>query len=604
LKRRGRTSRTAQAALLALGGLAAVLIGWITTGWRSAQAQAQAVRDAPRERAARAAAELAGEFGRRLDSLRVAEDKRPYYHYQSLFHDPRGAATGLSVVPSPLAERSGDPLIDAHFQIDADGRLTIPTVNEEVPELGDPAALPRQRELLADLRRALPELALAPPATGAAIARQDVAPPPQELQQQQAIPPQVQRVAPEVYAQNRFSNSIYLGLRKQPTSAPGPTSAPEPPESEKEKRASRKEVEVRTEPLAWRTAKIAGKPSLVALRQVATPDGGYIQGFTIAAAAAASWLADRSGDLVAHLARIESAPFEATASAQVPGVSGDWRVAIDATSALAAADQRAEEIEMNFWRTFVPIAFLGALCAGLMVWIVARTEHLARERSRFAAAAAHELRTPLAGLQLYGDMLADGLGDRGHAQLYARRIADEAARLGRVVGNVLGFTQLERGTLGVSPRPGDAAEVTRRIVEAMRPALEDAGVLIESQVPEQAPARFDEDALARILQNLLDNAEKYTRGREPRTVWVVLRAPAAGARGALEIEVADDGPGVPKRLEGRLFQPFERGGEEGGPAGLGLGLALARALARAQGGDLEHRARAHGCAFALQLPVT
>jgi signal transduction histidine kinase len=528
--------------------------------------------------------------------LRGEEDMRPYYHYQSLFHDPRGAASGLSVVPSPLAQRSGDPLIDTHFQVDSAGLLTMPTVNEDIPEVDDPATLPGQRQLLAELRGGAAALKPTPmPAHKLPDVVAQQKPPPAPTQQML-----VQKVAPEVYAQNRASNTIYRELRSAPVGT-----AHGAPES-RSKRQS-KEVEVRTDPLAWRTVEIAGRPRLVALRRVETPDGAYNQGFVLAAAAVASWFSDRSGDLRAQLDSAAPHPATATATAPVPGVSGEWRVSVDATRALALADDRAATIEASFWRTFVPSALLGVLCVGLLVWIVARTERLARERSRFAASAAHELRTPLAGLQLYGDMLADGLGDRDRSQLYARRIADEAARLGRVVGNVLGFSQLERGTLAVHPRPGDAAEVTRHAVESMRPALEEAGVRIESEIPEHIPARFDEDAVARILHNLLDNAEKYTRGREIRTVWISVRAPGGQGDAELKvaIEIADDGPGVPKRLQGRLFQPFERGGEEGGPAGLGLGLALARALARAQGGDLQHGSRGEGgCAFTLQIPAS
>src|SRR6185436_6152702 len=156
-----------------------------------------------------------------------------------------------------------------------------------------------------------------------------------------------------------------------------------------------------------------------------------------------------------------------------------------------------------------------------------RAERLARERSQFAAAAAHELRTPLAGLQLYGEMLADGLGDPGKARDYARRMAEEASRLGRVVSNVLGFSQLERGNLTVHPSPRDAVEVARSALERARPALERAGVEVLLDAPgDPLPARFDEDAVLRILGNLLDNAEKYGRGAASRTVRI-----AASRRG-------------------------------------------------------------------------
>ena len=234
----------------------------------------------------------------------------------------------------------------------------------------------------------------------------------------------------------------------------------------------------------------------------------------------------------------------------------------------------------------------------LVVLLVARAERLARERSQFAAAAAHELRTPLAGLQLYGDMIADGLGDPGKLRDYARRMSEEASRLGRVVSNVLGFSQLERGNLSVDPRPGAIDDAIRDLAERATPALERAGAALAVEVEPGLTARFDRDALARILGNLLDNAEKYARASADRTIVVAARR----LGDAVELEVRDRGPGVAPAARARLFQPFRRGVGGDGPAGLGLGLALSRSLARAMGGDLRYQPAADGGAsFVLRL---
>jgi len=238
----------------------------------------------------------------------------------------------------------------------------------------------------------------------------------------------------------------------------------------------------------------------------------------------------------------------------------------------------------------------------LVVWVVYRAEKLARERSRFAAAAAHELRTPLAGLQLYGEMLADGLGDPAAAQTYAQRVSDEASRLGRVVNNVLGFTQLERGSLAVDAQPGDVAEATRRAVERSRKALESAGLEVRTEIPDRAIARFDEDAHARIIGNLLDNAEKYSRESGERVVVVAVEQTEESVR----VSVTDSGSGVPAKMRDRIFRPFSRNVDDDGAAGLGLGLALARTLARDQGGDLrcvELSESTDGARFELVLPA-
>jgi two-component system sensor histidine kinase SenX3 len=240
------------------------------------------------------------------------------------------------------------------------------------------------------------------------------------------------------------------------------------------------------------------------------------------------------------------------------------------------------------------------LAASFVVWLVSRAEKLARERSSFAAAAAHELRTPLAGLQLYGDMLADDLGDPNKLRDYARRMSEEAARLGRVVSNVLGFSQLERGNLAIDVREASLGEALQELAARAEPALDRAGAMLALDVPPRVTARFDRDALARIVGNLVDNAEKYSRGAEDRTIELVVRE---ADNGAAEIAVSDHGPGITAAARARLFRPFVRGVTTDGPAGLGLGLALSRSLARAMGGDLEHRPTTTGTTFVLRLPA-
>jgi len=586
--------RTLWAALLSAAALVAVLGGWFATGWRSVSAEATALAAAPSAEAARRAALLAAELGARLEEIRAAEDQRPYYEYQNLYHDPRGASEGQSVVPSPLARGPGDPLIAVHFQIAADGRVTVPTINEEVPELSAPGRIERDSAALAALRARAGQLrgelqARAPARTPPARTPPARTPRPQEAPAQQQA--QVQAFDPAVYAQNASPNQVYQEVQAQQRGkAVRPRPAPNPPATPP--------VDVRIAALAWRTAELDGAPRLLALRAVDTPDGVFTQGFALATEAIAGWLTRRGGDLPAAL--VAGPPDDGRVSAPLTLAGSGWHIAVDPGPALAQAGEAGAELRRGFRWRFFPAAALALACGALVVVLVARADRLARQRSDFAAAAAHELRTPLAGLALYGDMLADGLGDPERRADYARRVADEAGRLGRVVGNVLGFTELERRGLTVNPRPDDAARAARDALERMRPALEHADLTVDGDIPDSAPARFDPDAVARILNNLLDNAEKYSRGADQRGVQLTVRCAGDG----VTIDVADRGPGVPRHLRRRLFHPFVRGATEG-PAGLGLGLTLARALARAMDGDLVHSERPGGGAvFSLRLPAT
>jgi signal transduction histidine kinase len=184
---------------------------------------------------------------------------------------------------------------------------------------------------------------------------------------------------------------------------------------------------------------------------------------------------------------------------------------------------------------------------------------LARRREAFATALTHELRTPLTALQTYAEMLASGKLDEKARGEYLRTLEDEAARLGRVVENVLAAARIERNLRVV---PADA----RELVERARPRLEAraarAGVALEISVDEGLACRADVVAVGQILDNLVDNACKYAGGTR-----ITIAARREGAR--VELSVTDEGAGVTGDVQGS-----------------GIGLELCRRLAGEMGGEL------------------
>ncbi len=694
-------------AVLVTGALTAVLVAWFSAGWRAAGRERDALEVRALAEAEDAADEAAAAVVTRLEELRATESQRPYFHYQNLFHDPRGASEGRSVVPSPLAGGPLDPLVAIHFQFDASGKVTAPTVNEEVPDNasghgevdrallvgldkvraglvtpGDPIqiamATPAPTKAIKAIKaieaitrptpargqRSKPEPALgltafskdgtdlaAPVPDGAAdqpdgeadqgeqVAAED-GPSPADIvatlesdradkvkprgtkgyvskkPSKRAPEPKQQVVAldPDAYAQNVSSNQIFVEAKQRK----GKTVEPAPPlqvtlgNGNGNDNADGAQVPIlprpatpaaatppapvfiTVAPLGWRAAMIDGQPALLAVRQVTTPDGVLTQGLVVDRAQVEAWLEERGGPSATLVTGVVAGPSAPIGLGGVP-----WRIAIDADAALATARAAGAGLERTFLGRFIPVAALAVVCGVLVVLLSARAERLARQRARFAAAAAHELRTPLAGIQLYGDMLVDGLGDPKRHRDYARRVAEEASRLGRVVANVLGFSQLERGSLAVRPEPADLSAAVQAIVERAEPALIRGGATVELDAPPGIRARFDADALARIVGNLLDNAEKYSREHADRTIQVTVRSGPEVA----EIVVLDHGPGLPAALRRRRFRPFARGTGDDGPPGLGLGLALSQNLASAMGGSLTWRDRDHGAAFVVTVPV-
>ncbi|HEY5947623.1 MAG TPA: HAMP domain-containing sensor histidine kinase [Kofleriaceae bacterium] len=629
---RSRGSSRALYAGALLGVLLAALLGaWFFSGWHDVRMRQTEARAAPRRAADQRADEIARELRTDLDALMAREVRRPYFHYQNLMHDPK-ASIGVSVSPSPLARNPDDKLVLGYFQIDAKGRATTPTVNDDFPDLSEPDNLADNRafrdqvvhDLVRDLAPPAPPVVVAeatpkpqpPPRPRTPVAKQ--APPPRDQDQQT----QVIHVDSNVYLQNSNSNQVYWeqleNNSEHVANVPSTASVDSPPSTgqptigaqsvdkpvrravQKPRREEVKPpaaVTITISPLEWRTLRFAGAPSLIAVRNVQTPDGTFAQGFVVDRSSLTSTLAAKAGEMIAEL-HVD----DETAGARGVDVAPGWTLTVlpnPRTIAQAAAS--AASVARAFLIRFVVIGAVALVTAGLILLLVLRAEKLARERSQFAAAAAHELRTPLAGLQLYGDMLADGLGDPNKVRDYARRMSEEASRLGRVVSNVLGFSQLERGNLAVDAQVGELGVALQELAERVEPALDRAGAVLELDVAPDLRARFDRDALARIVGNLLDNAEKYARGAEDRTIRL-----AAAERGdVVEVSVQDHGPGVADRT--KLFQAFARGVTSDGPAGLGLGLALSQSLAEAMGGKLVYKSSEStrddtGATFVLQLP--
>ncbi|MCX6900994.1 MAG: HAMP domain-containing sensor histidine kinase [Verrucomicrobia bacterium] len=564
-------NKTALAFVLTAVALAVPSVSWFIVGSREVATEATRLEEAPRRSAEVLAERLADRLGSRLETLREAESRRPFYHYQNLYHDPKGAYEGAAVIPSPLAQGPADPLVRAHFQIDAAGRLTLPTLNDELLDTAsaevEHAGRALQLELQPVAAACLEKLRSAQPSTSAAGTDET----------------RMEVMSAAAYEQNLRASRLYASIKNgKPDERPATTKVGE--------------VRVRVGPFHWHTVVIGGTDMLVALREVQARDGMLAQGFVI------------DEDAITELLRgakfptqfLPGPPSGATEAA-VPIAPTVWHVSVFAGHAMAVARNTGREAQESFIESFTK-GVIGAAAVGLcVVALVWWTDRLARQRSHFAAAAAHELRTPLTGLRMYAEMLAEGLGDPTRSKDYARRIAGEVERLGRVVANVLGFTRLERGTLRVRPEPGDLATVVRECIVRQQAALEAAGARVETALADDlSPVRFDRDAVAEILENLLDNAEKYSRTSANRAVRVTL----ARDGNTVVLAVSDHGPGVSAAIRRRLFRPFARGGDADSPVGLGLGLALVQALARAHDAKVGcDDAPGGGAVFTVKFPI-
>ncbi len=230
---------------------------------------------------------------------------------------------------------------------------------------------------------------------------------------------------------------------------------------------------------------------------------------------------------------------------------------------------------------------------------------------RFVADAAHELRTPLAGIAATAEAgTAPGLDAETRERL-ATLLVRDARRAGRIVDDLL---TLARYDAGLQPERAEVDLVELVRVETDRDAVlhpDDVAVL-DAGGP--VPVAVDAELIGQALTNLLTNARRHGEGRVGVSVGV--------ARGVAWVAVRDEGPGVPAEERERVFDRMvrldeARGGGSGGAGrggGAGLGLAIAREAARAHGGDLVCTAPdrdpgqhadggAPGAVFVLTLPV-
>jgi signal transduction histidine kinase len=231
---------------------------------------------------------------------------------------------------------------------------------------------------------------------------------------------------------------------------------------------------------------------------------------------------------------------------------------------------------------------------------VEELRRLSALRADFVSLVSHELRSPMAAVigaarTLQGrwrELSAD------QRQSFLALIGDETSRLADLIADVLDTSRIEAGTFSFSFTEVDLAELVRDVVSAAEVGQDE--VRVHGEVNGTLPViRGDRERLRQVLQNLVDNAVKYSSaGGE-----VQVRATVADGR--VRVDVQDEGPGIPREDQKLIFEKFGRSGGRGAAKpGTGLGLFIARSIAEAHGGSLAVESEpAQGSVFTLELPV-
>jgi two-component system OmpR family sensor kinase len=221
---------------------------------------------------------------------------------------------------------------------------------------------------------------------------------------------------------------------------------------------------------------------------------------------------------------------------------------------------------------------------------------------RFLVDAAHELRTPIAGIQAAAEQLASNAGQdpsdpaarRQHHR--ANLLLSDAHRAARLVADMLDLSRIDAG-LPLDLQDADLGAIVD--AEADRARMLAPQLTITRTGVGTLPARADPTRVAQILSNLLDNARRHTPPGGRIVIDVQQRD------GVAQLTVTDTGPGIPDADRERIFERLVRldTGRARDHGGAGLGLPIARALARAHGGDLTCLSHQGGAQFRLTIPA-
>src|SRR5262245_1282271 len=227
-----------------------------------------------------------------------------------------------------------------------------------------------------------------------------------------------------------------------------------------------------------------------------------------------------------------------------------------------------------------------------------------QERDDYVSVMTHDLRQPLAGVLGYAQLLDRGLrATSGEERLmkYARGIATGAERMMRMVTNLMEIARVESGRLEVDAVPVRLEPLVDELVETLQGTIEEKRQSVHVDVAADLPSVMTAEPLLReSLANLIGNAIKYT----PEGGRIDVRARHAGEQ--VEIQVADNGIGIPSEALPRIFGRFFRTGqpEVRELRGSGLGLALTKMMVERIGGTVDVASKlGEGTTFTVRVPT-
>ncbi|WP_044873415.1 KinB sensor domain-containing domain [Pseudomonas sp. LFM046] len=260
----------------------------------------------------------------------------------------------------------------------------------------------------------------------------------------------------------------------------------------------------------------------------------------------------------------------------------------------------AGEQRLLSWRLVPVMLGEGRLVGGVMVLRdVTEARAFERVRNEFVLRASHELRTPVAGMQMAFGLLNERLHfepEEREADLL-KTVDEEMQRLVRLINDLLDFSRYQSGVKALEREPCDVEELLAQLRQRFAPHASERGIEIELELHPPVPrVNVDRLQIERVLDNLVGNAIRHS----PDGGHIRLQLRRHGER--VLVSVTDEGEGIPYSQQARIFEPFVQIGHQKG--GAGLGLALCKEIVQLHGGRVGLYSRpGQGAQFYVTLPV-
>ena len=234
---------------------------------------------------------------------------------------------------------------------------------------------------------------------------------------------------------------------------------------------------------------------------------------------------------------------------------------------------------------------------------VTRERDIDKAKTEFVSLASHQLRTPLSAINWYSEML--DAGDAGklnkEQKEFVAEINNGSKRMVELVNSLLNVSRIDVGTFAIDPKPTDIVDVAKSLVKEMEVTIVEKELKLNEKYEKIPITPLDPNLIRIVIQNILSNAIKYSESKKEVTIEITKDAEN------INISIADQGFGIPKAQQGKIFEKLFRADNvrQKDVEGTGLGLYIVKSIVETSGGKISFVSEENkGTTFYVSIPLT